>query len=304
MLRQSNFSFCRFILLPSSTGYERMLLIENTAYRIEIEQARQTREDRMLSNPLNWFTLVGLFPLADGINRVGREENLEITLPSLPEGCRANFEARTDGVFLISASEGFTVNGQPPTGGRLRQDVDGDPDLVEIGAIAMRVINRNSRPYLRVWDREAPALRDFHGLDYFPVDPAYRIQAEFVPFDPPRSIRIADAIGGEHEILFPGEARFTVSGVACTLIAEDDEDGLLFNFTDPTRADSTYPGGRYVLTPYPKNCQVTLDFNLARNWPCAYTSFATCPLPPAQNHLKVRVEAGEKRYHALGGRAG
>lgn len=279
-------------------------MTEDTVYRIEIEQARKEREHRLIANPLNWFTLVGLFPLADGINRVGREENLEITLPSLPEGCRANIEVRTDGVFLILASEGFTVNGQPPTGGQLHQDVDGDPDLVEIGTIAMRVINRNSRPYLRVWDRESPALKNFNGLIYFPVNPAYRVQAEFIPFDPPRSIKIADAIGGEHEILFPGQAQFTVSGVACTLIAEDDEDGLLFNFTDPTRADSTYPGGRYVLTPYPKNCQVTLDFNLARNWPCAYTSFATCPLPPAQNHLKVRVEAGEKRYHALGGRAG
>jgi hypothetical protein len=297
MLRQSNFSFCRFILLPSSTGYERMLLIENTAYRIEIEQARQTREDRMLSNPLNWFTLVGLFPLADGINRVGREENLEITLPSLPEGCHANFEARTDGVFLISASEGFTVNGQPPTGGRLRQDVDGDPDLVEIGAIAMRVINRNSRPYLRVWDQDSPALRDFHGLRYFPIDTAYKIEADFVAYDPPTAMKIMDAIGGEHEILFPGEVRFRINGVECTLIAEDNEDGLLFNFTDLTRVDSTYPGGRYLLVEKPEGKHITLDFNLARNWPCAYTPFATCPLPPAQNHLQVRIEAGEKRFH-------
>lgn len=272
-------------------------MTEDNAYRFEIEQARQARENRMLSNPLNWFTLVGLFPLADGINRLGREESLEITLPSLPKGSSAIFEVRSDGVFLTSTMGNFTLNGQPPSRDALRQDMDGDPDLVEIGSIAMRVINRNNRPYLRVWDRETQALKDFNGLHYFPIDPAYRVQAEFVPFHSPRSIQIADAIGGEHEILFPGEARFNVSGVACALIAEDDDDGLLFNFADLTRTDATYPGGRYLLTEKPTGSHITLDFNLARNWPCAYTSFATCPLPPAQNHLQVRVEAGEKRYH-------
>lgn len=267
------------------------------AYVVEIEQARQAREDRLLSTPLNWFSLVGLYPLVDGSNLVCRRDGGGIILPTLSEDAWIEFETRADGVYLTAASANITVNGQPPTADRLRQDIDGDPDLVESGSIAIRVINRSGRPYLRVWDQQSPALKDFHGLNYFPVDPTFQIQADYFRYDPPRSIKIGDAIGGEHEIHFPGEAQFTWNGVACSLIAEDDEDGLLFNFTDLTRSDSTYPGGRYVLAPYPKNDRVAIDFNLARNWPCAYTSFATCPLPPAQNHLKVRIEAGEKRYH-------
>lgn len=263
-------------------------------YTIEIEQAR---EERLISNPLNWFSLAGLFPLADGINRLGKSEEFDITLPALPQDARAEFEVRGDDVYLTSASAGFTINGQPPTVDQLRKDIDGDPDLVENASIAIRVIQRNGRPYLRVWDRESSALKNFSGLRYFTVDPVHCVEGEFVPYDPPRAIRIADAIGGEHEILFPGEARFTLRGVACVLVAEYDEDELLFNFTDLTRADATYPGGRYLLTEKPVGNHITLDFNLTRNWPCAYTQFATCPLPPTENHLMVRVEAGEKRYY-------
>jgi hypothetical protein len=296
MSRQSVSSLCRFIF-KNNRADERTSLSADTAYIEEIEKARWAREERMLSNPLNWFSLAGLIPLVGGVNRLGHSEAYDITLPSLPEGARAEFEVRPDGIYLTSASAGFTVNGQPPAADRLRQDVDGEPDLVEIGAIAIRVIQRNGSAYLRVWDRQSPVLRDFAGLRYFAIDTAYCIEAEYVRYDPPMAIRITDAIGGEHKILFPGEARFTLHGVACVLIAEDHEEGLLFNFTDQTRTDATYPGGRYLLIEKPVANHIILDFNLARNWPCAYTAFATCPLPPAENYLKVRVEAGEKRYH-------
>ncbi len=168
----------------------------------------------------------------------------------------------------------------------------------QIGKIKKQpVISRNNRPYLRVWDREAPALTSHKGLHYFPIDAKYQITALYQPFETPRSLKVLDAIGGEHESRFPGQACFTINGLECTLIAEEEDDGLLFNFTDLTRADSTYPGGRYLLTEPPAGGTILLDFNLARNWPCAYTAFATCPLAPAENHLKVRIEAGEMRYH-------
>lgn len=251
----------------------------------------------MISSPLNWFTLAGLFPLSEGVNRVGCDEECGISLPNLPQGSSASLEVRANEVFLVSHSPEFTVNDQAPTVSRLRQDIDGQPDLMKAGSITIAVINRNSRPYLRVWDQEAPDARGFNGLRYFSIDPAYRILADYKSFNSPRAIAVTDAIGGEHVINFPGEASFSINGVECVLIAEDDEDGLLFNFTDLTRMDATYPGGRYLLVEKPESDPITLDFNLARNWPCAYTAFATCPLPPSQNHLMVRIEAGEMRYH-------
>ena len=266
-------------------------------YEEFITGQRLARENKMLASPLNWLSLVGLFPLKDGENSIGNGPQYRINLPALPAEARAVLIARDTGVYLITEHTGFRLNGQTPLETPLRQDVEGDPDLVEAGSLAMRVISRNNRPFLRVWDREAPMLANFKGLRYFPVDPEYCIAAIYQPFETPRSIRVMDAIGGEHESHFPGQARFNINGVECTLIAEEDEDGLLFNFTDLTRADSTYPGGRYMLAEQPLEGTVLLDFNLTRNWPCAYTPFATCPLPPAENHLKVRIEAGEMRYH-------
>ena len=266
-------------------------------YIASIKQQRLAREEKMLSTPLNWLSLVGLFPLQDGENPIGNGGQFSINLSALPAGVRASFLVRENGVCLCAAGPAFRVNGQTPSETPLRQDVESEPDLVEAGSLAMRVIQRNNRPYLRVWDRESPAFKNFAGLRYFAIDPNYRIEAVYQPFETPRSIRVVDAIGGEHETLFPGQACFTLNGVACSLVAEEDDEGLLFNFTDLTRVDTTYPGGRYLLTEYPRENVVILDFNLARNWPCAYTAFATCPLPPAENHLKVRVEAGEMRYH-------
>jgi len=272
-----------------------MTAIDN--YQDSIIRQRKAREEKMLASPLNWISLVGLFQLKEGENSIGNGSQFRIDLPALPAKAHAIFDVRKDGVYLSSAGTTFSVNGLSPTDAPLRQDVEGDPDLVEAGSLAMRVISRNNRPYLRVWDREAPALTSHKGLHYFPIDAKYQITALYQPFETPRSLKVLDAIGGEHESRFPGQACFTINGMECTLIAEEEDDGLLFNFTDLTRADSTYPGGRYLLTEPPMKDMVLLDFNLARNWPCAYTAFATCPLPPAENHLKVRIEAGEMRYH-------
>lgn len=270
--------------------------VEND-YFASIIQQRSAREEKMLSTPLNWLSLAGLFPLQDGVNSIGNSPQFSINLSTLPAGVIGSLLVREDGVYLSAADPSFRVNGQAPAHTPLRQDVEGEPDLIEAGPLAMLLIRRNNRPYLRVWDREAPALRDFEGLRYFPIDPKYRILAVYQPFETPRSIRVMDAIGGEHETFFPGQARFTLHETVCSLIAEENNDGLLFNFTDLTHTDTTYPGGRYLLTEYPREGTVILDFNLARNWPCAYTPFATCPLPPAENHLKVRIAAGEMRYH-------
>ncbi|MCQ3954031.1 MAG: DUF1684 domain-containing protein, partial [Chloroflexi bacterium] len=103
-------------------------------------------------------------------------------------------------------------------------------------------------------------------------------------------------IGTEISTFFMGRAEFTINGVDCALEAEQSGDELLFNFKDGTNADTTYGGGRRFYLPPPEGDEIILDFNLTDNWPCAYTPFATCPIPPRQNVLKVRVEAGEKVF--------
>ncbi len=267
-------------------------------YIDQVLRQRRDRENTLVSSSLNWFSLSGLFPLKSGENSIGTGTGYAINIAGLRDGAMATISVEGSAISLIRVNDAFTINGATAKPEPLRPDIEGDPDLLECGSIAMMVIKRGDRYLLRAWDREAAALKGFRGLNYYPVDPDSRITAEYLPLDPPKRIIIQDAIGSETESVFPGLARFKFNGKNCSLIAEDGGDELLFSFTDLTRHDATYPGGRYLLTEKPADRHLVLDFNLARNWPCAYTPYATCPLPPSENHLGVRVEAGEKRYQS------
>jgi len=265
-------------------------------YVNKIQRERRKRENDLQRSPLNWFSLAGLYPLQSGENKLGKGTSYTISIPELSEDVEALITLTESGVRLESGSN-LTINGSPATPHQLHVDVDGNPDLLECASLAMMVIQRGSLHYLRVWDRDAQALKNFHGLNYFPVSPAWRVTAEFNAFDPPTETIIRTVIGGKTSVTIPGYAQLQMDGVECALLGEVDGDELLFSFTDLTRQDATYPGGRYLVTRQPTNGKLVLDFNLAWNWPCAYTPYATCPLPPPENHLEIRVEAGEKRYH-------
>jgi uncharacterized protein len=268
-----------------------------TDYFEEVNSLRKDREQRMTSTPRNWFSLVGLFCLNEGENAFGAGVHNQIAISGLKQDKCGSFLLERGQVRLARSNcSGLLVNGKPPEQRPLKADRDGDPDLIEIGSIGMRILKRGDRFMLRVWDYDSSSLKAFAGLKYYPIDPEYKVAANFVPFEPARVIKITDVIGTEYESRFLGEAQFTINNKMCRLIAEEDEGELLFSFIDLTKTDSTYPGGRFLSTDLPQSGKVTLDFNLAFNWPCAYTDFATCPIPPAENRLQVRIEAGEKRY--------
>ena len=253
-----------------------------------IEAERKARETEVRSDPVNWLSLVGRIPLNQGENRI----NGEVQVPGV-------FTVTEKEVTYQPGSDAQVTRGDEPfMGGRVKTDLDGVQDTLTCGPLVMAIIFRNGIFFLRLWDKKSPAVRNFAGFHYFPVREEYVIEAEFETFETPRVLETLDAIGGTHQTAFTGAAHFTWQGTACHLIAEDiGEEGLLFNFTDATRADLTYPGGRHLVSAKPVNNRVTLDFNRAENWPCAYTAFATCPLPSFENRLPVRIEAGEKRYH-------
>lgn len=261
-----------------------------------ILQQRAAREERLLANPHNWFSLIGLFLLAEGNNTLGAGRAGYVNIPGLPAGFSAVLQLNNGQVKLGEFTSGLLVNGEAVKAHVLGTDQDEVTDILAIGDIHIIVIQRGERFFLRAWDLQSPAARDFSGLNYFPVDPTFRITAQFTTFPQPRIRPVEDMIGTRYESKFIGRAAFNVHGEACSLIAEEDGEDLLFSFTDLTKTDSTYPGGRFITTSLPENGKVVLDFNLANNWPCAYTPYATCPLPPYENHLKVRIEAGEKRY--------
>ena len=270
----------------------------DSAYIQSILQFRAERDQHIVAEPRNWLSLCGLFWLAEGDNTFGSYEENTIFHPSFPAEHCGTLRLADGKVTLHEVTDpALKVNGASPEPRPLHTDHDPEPDLIECGTLLMMVIERGDHLLLRAWDTASPTVKTFTGLHYFPVNPAYRITARYTPYDPHRTVQTLDAIGNEYQTEFCGQARFTLQGVECTLDAQLDEDELLFNFTDRTREDVTYPGGRHVSAALPVNGEVELDFNRALNWPCAYTPYATCPVPPMQNRLDVRIEAGELKFH-------
>jgi uncharacterized protein (DUF1684 family) len=160
------------------------------------------------------------------------------------------------------------------------------------------LIDRDGKRALRVGDSAAERRMHFQGLDYYPIDPSWRIEAKWEPFEKPRQIPIKTINGQESSALVLGKAVFRRAGHTFSLlpIQEGLGEPLFFIFTDQTSGKGTYEAARFLYADYPENGVVVLDFNKAINPPCAFTPFATCPLPPLENRLPMAVNAGEKSY--------
>lgn len=261
---------------------------------------RERRLER-LRDPEGWLSLVGLTWLHDGDNRVGAGSGADVALPGTDVPAMAGaVVVGNGGASLVPApGAGVTHDGEPLTGAlALVDDVDGDPTILAVGTLRFHLIRRGDQLGIRVRDRAAPALATFGGLEYFPIDPSWRITARFERASG-RTIAVPDVIGLVLDKPSPGSVVFERNGLEQRLDAlQDTDDGALFlAFGDATNGRETYPGGRFLYTEAPSaDGNVVADFNLAYNPPCVFSAFATCPLPWAQNRLAVRIEAGERAY--------
>ena len=168
-------------------------------------------------------------------------------------------------------------------------------DPVTIGSLTLIVIERGGRYGIRLKDNESRLRKEFTSLHYFPIDASYCVTARFVP--DPKKIPILNILGQIEDMPSPGYVEFDLHGRHLRLTpVEESPDELFFILRDLTAGKDTYGSGRFLHTPLPKNGQVILDFNKAYNPPCAFTPYATCPLPPRENRLAVRIEAGELKY--------
>jgi uncharacterized protein (DUF1684 family) len=271
------------------------------AYAAQIGTARALRETRLASEN-GWLTLVALHWLVPGENAVGADASLPVSLeaPGIPpKAC--SFVLGADGAVTLRAEPGapVAVNGAPPSGAPLVTDRDGKPDVVTVGRVRLTLIERGGRLAIRARDPESPRRTTFKGLDYFPVDPTLRVEARFEPYESPREIEVPSAQGPPQKALAPGLVRFTLAGAERTLeptVESATDETLFFVFSDQTAGTESYGAGRFLYADRPKDgeTKVLLDFNLAQNPPCAFTPYATCPLPLPRNVLPFRVPAGEK----------
>lgn len=268
--------------------------------RKEFDEWRLVREQR-LRNPEGWLTLVGLFWLKPGENPFGSASSNPIVLPASAPAVAGSFVLENGVVTMKPAKGGgLLVDDNPPAGAVVvRSDSDGEPTMLRIGSVNFFVIRRGDKVGVRVRDSGSELLKQFKGLDYFPFDPKWRVVAKFEPYNPPRMIPILNVLGQVEDMPSPGALVFTVDGQQHRLdpVLEPGESDLFVIYGDATNGKQTYGAGRYLYArPADAAGNVVLDFNRSYNPPCAFTRFATCPLPPLQNRLKARVEAGEKTF--------
>ncbi len=261
------------------------------------------RERRLanLTSEDGWLSLVGLHWLEPGENRFGSAaENKLVFPPNAPARIGAFTLKGGEVTLAVEPGVALKKGGQPFTGGAVKSDASGSsPDVLQLGTLRFFVIKRGEKYGIRVKDSEAETRKKFHGIPTFPVSPTWRVQARWEPFPEPKKIPVPNVLGETEEQPSPGTAVFTVNGAEYRLdpVVEPGDDKLFFIFWDETGKTDTYGAGRFLYAELPKDGKVTLDFNKAYNPPCAFTPYATCPLPPKQNRLKgLRVEAGEKRY--------
>ena len=267
---------------------------EHAARVIEWWAAR----DERLRDPDGWLTLVGLHWLTPGENSFGTDPGNDIMLRGRDVPSRAGSLWLRDGEVRLQHS-GAEIAEEP-----LAADVTGEPTAIDLGSLRMVIIERNGRLGLRVRDHDAPALGAFKGMDHFPIDPAMRLEAHLEPAAAGETVEIVDVTGDVSRDETPGRVAFDFGGATWRITAlPGSGDGCVWLvFADATNGKETYGGGRFLYSePVADDGSVMVDFNLAYNPPCVFSPYATCPLPPAENRLPIRIEAGERDFRPQGG---
>ncbi len=289
---------CLSLLLAGATACKKPEEAATDTF-IQDETAWRAERDQQMKAPESWLSIAGLFWLEEGENTFGTAEANAI---KLPEGSAPAFAGKfvfSGGKTEVVSTEGviLTSDGEEVKHMALKNDLTGKPDIIALNDLRLWVILRGDRYAIRLRDLNAPAYKNYRELDFFPPDPAYRMEAEFAPYSGPKKVTIATAVGTVVDLDAKGIVKFRIRDRECELEAfESGKDQLFFIFRDGTSGKETYGASRFMAADILAPGKIDLNFNRAYNPPCAYTDFATCPLSPAKNVLSVRIEAGEKNY--------
>jgi len=271
------------------------------AYKEEID-GWHARRVANLTKPDGWLSLAGRFWLEEGENRFGSDAGNPVRFPEGRAPARMGSFFLEKGVVrvrilpevLVTAADSSRVQETI-----MQDDAGGSPTILRYGTLSWHVIRRGERFAIRLRDSAHKNLKNFQGIERYPVDPAWRLKAKFVPYEPAKKLRIVNVVGQVEEQACPGALLFTLRGVEYRLDVLDEGPGEPFFviIADETSGEETYGGGRFLYVARPDSAGETIiDFNKAYNPPCSFTPYATCPLPPEQNRLPIAIRAGEKRY--------
>ncbi len=271
-----------------------------TDYARGIEKWRSEREAN-LKKETGWLTVAGLFWLKEGSNTVGAGEKFDVRLTeNFKQGKFGEIEFK-EGRAVLKVEKGIEaqIDGKSASARvDLVSDEKGKPTEIRTGTQTFFLIKREERFGIRLKDSNSEARRNFKGLHWFPIDESYKVRARLELWPEPKELSVPNVLGGNFKMKSPGLLKFTLNGQECALqpVLEDDDETLFIIFGDGSNRSDTYKSGRFLYAEKPANGEVILDFNKAENPPCAFTPYATCPLPPAGNKLEIEIKAGEKRY--------
>ena len=283
---------------PASSG--------DAQWRSDIAKWRAQRAAN-LSAPDGWLTLVGLEWLKPGKNTVGLATDNSIRLKGNAPEHLGVIEVDGSQLRLLAPQGGFSksilLDGQPAHEAALQSD-DAKPSVLSTENLTLAILHRGDRYALRIKDAQSLTRTGFRGLHWYPAEAKYRVTAKWIPFVPAHTEKIPTIIGTTLDMPAPGLAEFTLDGKTIQLepvLESADAKELFFILRDATSHTTTYQAARFLYSDFPdhgldKPGTLVLDFNRLQNPPCAYTPYATCPLPPYINRLAASIPAGEERY--------
>jgi len=276
--------------------------LAQSGYVKAVEKWRSDEETNLKKED-GWLTLAGLFWLKNGVNTVGTGSQFDVRLTDNFRQERFGEIDFKNGVATLKVASGVeaTCDDKPVSTIDLVSDEKGKPTEIRVGSQMFYLIRREDRFGIRLKDNESKARLEFKGLNWFPVDESYRVAAHLEAFPEPKELMVPNVLGGHFKMKSPGRLRFSLQGQEYSLQPVVQDDGSLFIiFRDASNLRETYSAGRFLDADKPVEGKTTLDFNKAENPPCAFTHYATCPLPPEGNDLPVAIRAGEKRYDHQG----
>lgn len=291
---------------PPSTGDASAVARADAAATafVSVQQAWRDQRRADLTRPDGWTSLVGLHWIEPGAHYLGSSAGNGVVLAMGPAHLGMIELRRGRLRFVPGRGTATTLDGAPLNAAavlRADDDAAGPSKLAfDDGKGVATVIKRGERYALRVKHADASSRVGFKGLAYWPADSRWKLAGTFLPHPPGRTLAIANIIGTTDDVPNPGVVEFQRDGQTYRLEALDEgDDGLFLVFADRSNGHGSYGAGRFLDAPRPDaRGRTTLDFNRSYNPPCAFTAFATCPLPPAENRLDLLIDAGEKAYHS------
>ena len=284
------------------SGSEKLALT-NEDYLKYVDSIESWKEYRAEGLKKNWLSLAGLFPLKEGENSFGASESNNIIFPDRDTPDHIGSFFMKNGEVRVEIEPGVPVmyNEEKVSEMILVKDNEGEPTILHLGSLQWHIIQRVDQTYVRLRDTENPLIETFKGIEYYPLDTAWRVKAQFEPHLTTKIIETTTSNGDRSQIPSTGAIGFKISGQYYRLDAWplEEPDRYQTLFFDETSANETYGGGRYlIMEKSGSEGGYIVDFNKAYNPPCVFTEFATCPLPPPQNRLPIKITAGEKMYEA------